>query len=110
MAELDRGRSISFAQQISEQEWRRRLETFGLEIIARETTHSRETTRFWDVGLRPFAVPLLRWVNGLDARARLVVKRAFVQTLKKPLARLLSIPPGGDCPHVTYLVRKQPQP
>ncbi|UCG32401.1 MAG: methyltransferase domain-containing protein [Phycisphaerales bacterium] len=106
MAELDRGRSISFAQQISEQEWRRRLERFDLEIVAREHTHSRETTRFWDVGLRPFAVPLLRWVNGLDAHARLLIKRALVQTLKKPLARLLSVPPGADCPHVTYLVRK----
>jgi SAM-dependent methyltransferase len=107
MAELDRGRSVSFAQQISEHKWRCRLEAFGLEIIAREPTHSRETTRFWDVGLRPFAVPLLRWVNSLDADARLAVKRSFIAALRRPLAALLAIPADGECPHVMYLVRKR---
>ena len=107
MAELDRGRSVSFAQQISEREWQCRLEAFGLEIIAREPTHSRKTTRFWDVGLRPFVVPLLHWVNGLDPNTRVAVKRSFIAALRRPLVALLATPADEGCPHVMYLVRKR---
>jgi hypothetical protein len=92
---------------VDEQVWRDRFAPHGLEIIDRKRTHSREVARFWDAGLRPFAVPLIRWVNGLDAETRLVVKRAFIETLRAPLTRLLSIPAGEDCPHVMYLLRKR---
>jgi len=109
MAALDRGRSISFAQQKSPQQWSERLARHNLQIVEQQRTHSHEAARFWDVGLRPFVVPLLRWINGLDAQARLMVKRAFLHTLKEPLSRLLAIAPAEDCPHVMYLVRKPSQ-
>ena len=106
MADLDRGRSVSFAQQKSPAQWSRRLESVGLEIIDTQPTHAREVARVWDVGLRPFAVPLLRWVNGLGPDDRLMVKRAIVRTITPPLTRLASIVPGNDCAHTMYLAHK----
>ena len=77
-----------------------------MEIVAQQRTHSRARARFWDVGLHPFVVPLLRWLARLDATTRLAVKRAFVATPRQPLVRLLAVAPADDCPHVMYLVRK----
>ena len=107
MAELDRGRSSSFAQQISQSEWENRLADCGLEIIDRQATHARQVVRFWDVGFRPFSVPLLHWIGGMDADRRFAVKRSLIATLRPLLVRLLSIVPGNDAAHVVYFVRKK---
>lgn len=106
MAGLDRGRSVSFAQQKSRDAWGDCLADAGLEIIDCRPTHAPQVVRFWDVGLRPFSVPLLGWVNSLDAEARSLIKRSFIATVKPLLARLLSIVPDEGCGHVMYLARK----
>jgi SAM-dependent methyltransferase len=104
MAELDRGRSVSFAQQLSRSAWEARLERCGLKIIAEHPTHSRAVVRFWDVGLRPFSVPLLCWINRLDDDTRLLVKRGLTGALRGIIARFLAAPVGDDYAHTTYLI------
>lgn len=86
LLKLDRGRSVFCRQQLTIEQWRETFARAGLELVADEPIVGPGAIRFWDVGLRPFAVPLI-------AQATMWRKAGVLGTVKPGLlaamARLL---------------------
>ncbi len=57
---LDRGRSVFCRQQLSVTDWQSLLASHGLKITAVKPIVGPAIIRFWDIGLRPFSIALLK--------------------------------------------------
>lgn len=86
---LDRGRSVFCRQQLPLEAWRELLEAAGLRLVEGRAMVTAEVIRFWDVGLRPFSVPMIRQVRQWrEAGVLGEVKPAILATLRLMLAGL----------------------
>ncbi len=105
---LDRGRSVFCQRQLSVPQWQELLEGCGLTLEEARPIVGSRVIRFWDVGLRPFSLPLLRqrglWLNaGILATVKDSLLGAMAQLLA-PLAG--GILDGEPCMHL-LVVRKK---
>jgi SAM-dependent methyltransferase len=96
---LDRGRSVFCRQQLPPERWAELLAAAGLELVEARPIVGPHAIRFWDVGLRPFAVPVIEQAERWRAKGVLAeVKPAIVAALSlalEPLRR--AIDSGEPC-------------
>jgi SAM-dependent methyltransferase len=99
LLKLDRGRSVFCQRQLSIDAWQKLLSVHGLKIATTRTIVGPAIIRFWDIGLRPFAVALLKQrQTWRDAGVLPIVKPGIVAFLEKmldPLVRQLTV--GEPC-------------
>ncbi|MFM2161331.1 MAG: hypothetical protein RLZZ383_843, partial [Pseudomonadota bacterium] len=85
-ARLDRGRAQFCAQQLPIDAWRDRLADAGLVLTDHVPMMDSRLVRLWDIGLRPFSIPLVTTRNGWASAGVLPhVKAAVVQALASTL-------------------------
>ncbi|HWE01709.1 MAG TPA: methyltransferase domain-containing protein [Tepidisphaeraceae bacterium] len=96
---LDRGRSVFCRPRLSQEDWRILLARHGLNLASVHPIVGPGIIRFWDVGLRPFSIALLKRRQAWqDAGVLLAMKSAAIDFLSRaldPLARSLCI--GEPC-------------
>jgi hypothetical protein len=99
---LDRGRSVFCQRQLSPAQWKSTLAERGLRLKEVRPVVGSRVIRFWDVGLRPFSVPLLSKRAAWKREGRLLsMKTAAMTALDRvlsPLAGALS--DGTPCMHL----------
>lgn len=99
---LDRGRSTFCRQQLSSAQWHRLLSAAGFTLEATIPLVGAEAIRFWDIGLRPFSIPLIRQAATWRAAGVLPhIKPGAVELLSTLLAGLRSnLNAGHTCMHM----------
>jgi SAM-dependent methyltransferase len=94
---LDRGRSVFCQQQLSVSQWRSLLSERGLAVKSVHPIVGPAIIRFWDIGLRPFSIQLLKqresWKN---SGALPQIKPAMLQLLSAALEPLLQNLTAGE--------------
>lgn len=75
---IDRGRRECWPTVGTRNEWERRFERAGLEIVEATPFVTRTHAHIWDVGLRPIAPLLARMANALTPQTRAEIKRDWV--------------------------------
>lgn len=87
---LDRGRSVFCQRQLSVSAWQSVLNEQGLTVRSVHPIVGPAIIRFWDIGLRPFSIPLLKqresWKNSNVLAA---VKPGMLEMLSAALEPLL---------------------
>ncbi len=85
---LDRGRSVFCRPQLSQDDWRMLLARHGLKLSNVRPIVGPGIIRFWDVGLRPFSIALLKQRQAWkDAGALPLVKPGAVDFSPDPSTR-----------------------
>jgi SAM-dependent methyltransferase len=96
---LDRGRSVFCQRQLSVEDWKRLLAEHGLQLKSVHPIVGPAAIRFWDIGLRPFSIALLKqravWKNaGVLGQVKSGMVDLMAQALE-PLIRQLAL--GEPC-------------
>lgn len=97
---LNAGRSDCIQWMLTWDELLRHVKTAGFQVIEQEYYLSPQALQFWDVGLRPYARPLIRMSSLLSPADRRGIKQEWVKTcydlfLPFVQAELESQPSGG---------------
>ncbi len=99
MLRLDRGRSVFCQRQLSIDDWEALLNEQGLKVVDVRPIVGPAIIRFWDIGLRPFAVQLLKQRQSWNQAGLLpAIKPGIVNFLARslePLVRQLNV--GQPC-------------
>lgn len=108
LVRLDRGRSVFCRQQLSPAQWHTLLDQAGLELVHTEPLVGSAVIRFWDVGLRPFSVPIAKRVNQWRERGVLgEIKPALLSVARLALEGLRRrIGEGDICMHLLVARRR----
>ncbi|HEY1628910.1 MAG TPA: hypothetical protein VGF52_03560, partial [Tepidisphaeraceae bacterium] len=94
---LDRGRSVFCRRQLSVRDWQSLLGERGLRVKAVHPVVGPAIIRFWDIGLRPFTMQLLRQrQQWRDAAALAAIKPAAMSILASTLQPLLEQLMAGE--------------
>jgi len=94
---LDRGRSIFCQQQLSIDAWSDLLSKHRLKIMTVRPIAGPEIIRFWDIGLRPFSIPLLQQrKTWQDAGVLPIIKPGIVDFLARTLEPLVRRLTAGE--------------
>jgi SAM-dependent methyltransferase len=96
---LDRGRSVFCQRQLSVADWQALLNQAGMRVKEVSPIVGPAIIRFWDIGLRPFSIPLLNQRDAWEKSGVLSqVKPGMVQLLSTALAPLLrNLTAGEPC-------------
>ncbi|MDY0116715.1 MAG: methyltransferase domain-containing protein [Sulfurimonadaceae bacterium] len=90
---LDRGRyssNIKIAK--SFEEWKTIIENAGLKIVVHKMHLSKTVMQIWDIGLRPLFPVLLKLVNSVDDKNKLLeIKKEWIEIFMKFLEPLLEL-------------------
>jgi SAM-dependent methyltransferase len=107
MLRLDRGRSIFCQRQLSPDQWDKLLREHGLRVAAVYPIVGPAVIRFWDIGLRPFAMALLRQRQAwIDQGVLSIVKPSIVALLNHLLTPLLArLRTGEPCMNLIAAVK-----
>jgi SAM-dependent methyltransferase len=99
---LDRGRSVFCRRQLTAPQWQTLLRKSGFKLEGVRPLIGSRVIRFWDVGLRPFSLPLLNARRRWDKDGSLVrIKRMLVGALAHALAPLAAgVLDGKPCMHL----------
>jgi SAM-dependent methyltransferase len=96
---LDRGRSVFCQRQLSVDGWEKLLAEYGLKVKGVRPIVGPAAIRFWDIGLRPFSIALLKQREMWKEKGVLGdVKSGMVELLAQatnPLVRQLTV--GEPC-------------
>jgi SAM-dependent methyltransferase len=105
---LDRGRSVFCQQQLTPAQWQSLLGQAGLEVVHLAPIVSPAVIRFWDIGLRPFSLALLRQRQAwADAGVLGAIKSAAVDFIHAQLAPLVKQLDAGPDACMNILVVKK---
>jgi SAM-dependent methyltransferase len=104
---LDRGRSVFCQRQLSVEQWESLLAQAGLRITGVTPIAGPDALRFWDVGLRPFSLALLRERDAWRKAGVLgPIKRSVTEAIHRVLAPLVRTVASGDaCMHLIVAKR-----
>jgi SAM-dependent methyltransferase len=108
MLRLDRGRSVFCQRQLSTDQWDRLLRAHGMRVASVHPIVGPAVIRFWDIGLRPFAMALLRqrqaWIDqGVLSSVKPSVVALLDHLLEPLLARLTT---GEPCMNLIAAVKE----
>lgn len=102
---LDRGRSMFCQRQLSVPQWQELLTEQRLKVVDVRPMVAPQMIRFWDVGLRPFSMALLRqrqkWI---DAGILNLIKPSVVNLIASQLQPLLENLNSGEVHCMNLLV------
>jgi SAM-dependent methyltransferase len=102
---LDRGRSVFCQRQLTADQWHQLFDQAGLKLLDTVPMVSPQVIKFWDVGLRPFSLPLLRQRQAwADAGVLAAIKPAAVDLISAQLTPLLQLLNAGPVNCMNLLV------
>ena len=76
---LDRGRSFTYQSLADEDEWLRRFERAGFNLLERTPIATKDIRQIVDIGLRPWAPVTIKMANNLEPSVRSEVKAEWIE-------------------------------
>ncbi len=85
---IGRGRIESWPSLCSDETWKQRFKSAGLDIVSRTPFITATHAHIWDIGLRPIAPLLVRMANALEEHTRQEIKSDWIDLLSELLLPL----------------------